>query len=84
MSQRIDEIRSDTCQSSTESVINFINCEQHISACGDEIALIRENFDSNQRSIRGDVTKVSDSVAQLRVRVPRELTVVHRRIDETC
>ena len=84
VSQRIDEIRSDTCQRSTESVINFINCQQQVRACGEEIALIRENFESSQRSIRGDVAKVSDSVAQLRVRVPRELTVVYRRIDETC
>ena len=84
VSQRIDEIRSDTCQRSTESVINFINCQQQVSACGEEIALIRKNFESSQRSIRGNVAKVSDSVAQLRVRVPRELTVVQRRIDETC
>ena len=84
VSQRIDKIRSDTCQRSTESVINFINCQQQVSACGEEIALIHKNFESSQRSIRGDVAKVSDSVAQLHVRVPRELTVVHRRIDETC
>ena len=84
VSQCVDEIRSDTCQRSTESVINFINCQQQVSACGEEIALICENFESSQCSIRGDVAKVSDSVAQLRVRVPRELTVVHRRIDETC
>ena len=42
VSQHIDEIRSDTCQRSTESVINFINCQQQVSACGEEIALIRE------------------------------------------
>ena len=84
VSQHIDEIRSDTCQRSTESVINFINCQQQVSACGEEIALIRENFESSQHSIRGDVAKVSDSVAQLRVRVPRESTVIHRRTDETC
>ena len=46
--------------------------------------LICENFESSQRSIQGDVAKVSDSVAQLRVRVPREVTVIHKRIDETC
>ena len=84
VSQRINKIRSDTCQTSTESVINFINCQQQISACGEEIALIRKNFESSQRSIRGDVAKVSDSVTELRVRVPQELTVVHRRIHETC
>ena len=84
VNQNIDKVRSDTYQHSTESLINFSNCQQQVSACGEEIALIRENFESSQRSIRGDVTKVSDSVAQLRVRVPRELTVVHKRIDETC
>ena len=84
VNQSIDKVRSDTYQHSTESLINFSNCQQQVSACGEEIALIRENFKSSQRSIRGDVTKVSDSVAQLRVRVPRELTVVHKRIDETC
>ena len=84
VNQSIDKVRSDTYQHSTESLINFSNCQQQISACGEEIALIHENLESSQRSIRGDVTKVSDSVAQLRVRVPRELTVVHKRIDETC
>ena len=84
VNQSIDKVRSDTYQHSTESLINFSNCQQQVSACGEEIALIRENFESSQRSIRGDVTKVSDSAAQLRVRVPRELTVVHKRIDETC
>ena len=84
VNQSIDKVRSDTYQHSTESLINFSNCQQQISACEGEIALIRENFQSSQQSIRGDVAKVSDSDAQLRVRVPRELTVVHKRIHETC
>ena len=84
VNQSIDEIRSDTYQHSTESVISFSNCQQQISVCGEEIALIHQNFESSQHSIRGDVTKVSDSVTQICVKVPQELTAVHGRIDERC
>ena len=44
------------------------------------------NFSNCQQqiSIRGDVTKVSDSVTQLCVKVLQELTAVHKRIDERC
>ena len=84
MNQSIDKVRSDTYQHRTESLINFSNCQQQISACGEESAPIHENFESCQWSIRGDVTKVSVSVIQICVSLPRELTVNHRRIDKTC
>ena len=57
-------------------MINFANCQQQISVSGEENALICENLKSSHCSIRGDVTKVSDNVTQLCVKVPQELTAI--------